>query len=405
MRYLKRILMFLLLMVAVPLEADAVSFVMPDDFTDEADNSVRMVLPKDSADIKVTAIEDAGHNTDTTANDTIDKTWWKLLKKGRLNLADTTVVYPKFLKFCVNVYNWADRVFNSYDTAYVVGTGRRWKVRLVSDNWADSYALDLGKKMPVRILSDIYCNAGAYVQYMAVSLGYSFDLSNIIGNKPANHKKLEFGFNCARFNVEMHYWENTGGSYIRKFGKYKDGKFFKEFFPGVSMQIFGLSAYYFFNNRKYSQGAAYNFSKFQKKNAGSFIIGLSYNNLNCHLDFFQLPENLDPYLTVAKENYHLHYRNWSIMTGYGFNWVLNKHLLLNVTAMPEIGITNCYADSYDAKETLFALNFRGRGSLTYNLKDFFVCLIGKIDGHWYKSGAASIFSSVENASLSVGYRF
>ena len=49
--------------------------------------------------------------------------WWNLLKKGQLNLADTTVIYPRFLGFCVNVYNWADKTFNSYDTDYVTGTG------------------------------------------------------------------------------------------------------------------------------------------------------------------------------------------------------------------------------------------------------------------------------------------
>lgn len=130
--------------------------------------------------------------------------WWNLLKKGQLNLADTTVIYPRFLGFCVNVYNWADKTFNSYDTDYVTGTGRRWKARVVSDNWVDSYYLNIEKKMPVRMMSDLYCNAGAYIQYMAVSVGYSLDMSNIIGNKPSNHKKLEFGFNCARFNAEFH---------------------------------------------------------------------------------------------------------------------------------------------------------------------------------------------------------
>ncbi len=150
--------------------------------------------------------------------------WWNLLKKGQLNLADTTVIYPRFLGFCVNVYNWADKTFNSYDTDYVTGTGRRWKARVVSDNWVDSYYLNIEKKMPVRMMSDLYCNAGAYIQYMAVSVGYSLDMSNIIGNKPSNHKKLEFGFNCARFNAEFHYWENTGGTFIRPFGQFNNGR-------------------------------------------------------------------------------------------------------------------------------------------------------------------------------------
>lgn len=53
----------------------------------------------------------------TTISD--NRNWLHLIKKGELDMKDTTVQYPRFLKFCVGVYNWADRVFNSYDTTYV----------------------------------------------------------------------------------------------------------------------------------------------------------------------------------------------------------------------------------------------------------------------------------------------
>ena len=52
--------------------------------------------------------------------------WWTLLKEKKLSMSDTTVVWPKFLKFILNVYNWADNTFYSYDPEYVVGTGKRW---------------------------------------------------------------------------------------------------------------------------------------------------------------------------------------------------------------------------------------------------------------------------------------
>lgn len=334
-----------------------------------------------------------------------NRNWFYLLKKGKLHMNDTTVEYPRFMRFCVNVYNWADRVFNSYDSTYVVGTGRRWKARVLSDNWVDSYAVNFKNGMPIRIMSDIYCSLGAYIQYMAVSVGYSLDMSNIIGHRPDNHKKLEFGFNCARFNIEMHYWENTGGSYLRKFGDYNNGRLFKQQFPGLTLKLFDVAGYYFFNNRKYSQGAAYNFSKFQKRNAGSFMIGFSYQNIDYNLDLTQLPYKFVPFLTIPRQLYRLHYYSYCITGGYGFNWVLHKNLLYNFTVMPELGFTHCYEDSYEGSSKLLAMNFKGRMSLTYNIKDFFICLIGKIDGNWYKTGISSFFSSIENASLSLGVRF
>ncbi|MDE5796559.1 MAG: DUF4421 domain-containing protein, partial [Muribaculaceae bacterium] len=146
--------------------------------------------------------------------------WWELLRHNQLNLNDSTVEWPRFLRFCLDVYKWGDVTFNSYDTTYVTGTGRRWKTRFTSENWADSYAMHIGKNMPIRMMGDIYSSIGAYLQYMAVSVGYSIDLTHLISNKPIDHKKFEFGFNCARFNIAMYYHENTGGTFMRKFGRY-----------------------------------------------------------------------------------------------------------------------------------------------------------------------------------------
>ena len=334
-----------------------------------------------------------------------NRNWWYLLRHGRLNTADTTVHYPKFMNFCMKVYRWADKTFNSYDTTYVVGTGRRWKVRLLSDNWVDSYYINPGKKIPIRMMSDPYANIGAYIQYMAVSVGYSVDMNNIIGHHPANHQKIEYTFNCARFNIEGHIWKNTGGTYVRTFGKYNNGHLIKRFFEGVKLKEMEVYGYYFFNNRKFSMGASYNFSKFQKKSAGSAVIGFGYNNLDIGMNLNELPEELKPHLNVRPENYKFHYRSYSIISGYSFNWVLNKKLLFNISAFPGVGINLTYEDSHSGNSKTIAMNVRAMSSLTYNLNDFFICAVAKLDGNWYISNNNTLFSSVENAQLSVGLRF
>ncbi len=331
--------------------------------------------------------------------------WKTLLKERKLDPKDTTVVYPKFLGFCVKVYNWADRVFNSYDTTYVVGTGKKWKARILSDNWVDSYYLNPGRKMPMRMMSDVYSNLGAYIQFMAVSLGYSFDLGRFFGQTPSTHNKLEFNFNCARFNVEGHFWESYGGTYIRTFGGYNNGHLIKEFFPGARQRTLAAKAYYFFNNRKFAMGAAYNFSKIQKKSAGSAIIGLNFSHVNIMMDMFQLPENLKDHLTIDPMKYVFHYNSWSVISGYSYNLVCNPHLLLNFTLFPGLGYSRAFGDSVEADAHLLAMNISAQSSLTYNLKNFFICAIAKMEGNWYNSNQFSFFSSVENLQLSIGLRF
>lgn len=333
--------------------------------------------------------------------------WWNQFKRGTLNMADTSVIYPKFLKFCVNVYNWGDRTFNSYDPEYVVGTGKRWKFRIVNENWSDSYAMALPEHLRTDMLSNLYSNIGAYIQYMAVSFGYSYDMANIVGGSSTDHKKYEFGFNCALFNAEIYYQENTGGTFLRKFGKYKNGKFFKEEFPGVELHNFGIEAYYFFNNKKYSQGAAYNFSKIQKKSQGSFLAGLGYSNQKINFDFYLLPEHLKQYLTIPVGNYLFHYRSVNIIVGYGYNWVIAPRLLFNITMMPAFGVSHCYEDSLEGDKYKFAFHINGRSSLTYNLGNYFFSLIAKANGHLYRSGTydMTLFNSIINFSANIGIRF
>ncbi len=331
--------------------------------------------------------------------------WWNQLRRGTLSMQDTAVIYPKFLKFCVNVYNWADKFFNSYNPDYVVGTGKRWKARVVSDNWVDSYIVNLPEGLRVNMLSNPYSNLGAFVQYMAVSVGHTMDVNNIFGGNPLSHKKWEFGFNCALFNAEVYYQENTGGTFLRRFGKYKNGHFFKEEFPGVELHNFGAELCYFINHDKYSQGAAYNFSKFQKRSHGSFITGFAFTNLRLTMDFLQLPENLMPYLTIPAESYLLHYDSYGAILGYGYNCVISKKLLYNITVMPSFGAAHCYEDSLDGNKWFFAMNISAKTSFTYNLGNWFFSLIGKLNGHFYRNGLFSLFSSVENFSANVGIRF
>lgn len=335
-----------------------------------------------------------------------DHWWWTLLKEHKLDLKDTTVVWPKFLKFCLNVYNWADKTFNTYDPEYVIGTGKRWKARLVSDNWLDSYDLHLPQKVNVTMTGNVYANLGAYVQYMAVSLGYSYDIEKLFNGKEPAHKKFEFGFICALFNAELYYHENRGGVNIRRFGNLNNGKLMREYFPGVSMYTLGIDAYYFFNNKKYSQGAAYNFAKYQLKSQGSFLAGISITNQKLTFDFNQLPPHLKeelPEMNITK--YYFHYNSYALLGGYGYNWVIAPKLLFNVTVMPSIGFSHYYADSFEGDKYLLSLNIQGRLSLTYNLGNYFIGIFGKMNGHFYKQGQTSLFSSIENFSANIGLRF
>lgn len=335
-----------------------------------------------------------------------NRNWWHLFKKGKLEMKDTTVRWPGFLGFCVDVYNWGDRIFSSTDTNYVVGTGKRWRTRIINDNWTDSYYMRLPKRLSTIMSGQLHILLGASIQYMAVSYTYSFDMSHLISGGPINYKKQEFGFNCARFSLDAYYYSNDGGTYIRTFGDYNKKKPFKLPFKGVSMSTFGIDGYYFLNGYKYSQGAAYNFSKIQKRSQGCFMVGFSYCNQDIDIDFTRLPEELKPYTnTDSLDNYRFHYHDYNLLFGYGYNCVLGPHWLFNVTALPGIGFNHCYEDSSEGSVKLLSIGGRGMMSFTYNNGNWFAGLQGNVRGNWYNSKKYSLFNAVESFIISAGFRF
>lgn len=334
-----------------------------------------------------------------------NRNWWYLLKKGKLNLSDPTVEYPKFLRFVVNVYNWGDHFFNGFDPEWVQGTGHRWKARLVNENWADSYALRFrNSDVNMRMLSALNVNLGAYLQYMAVSVGYSLDMNTIFGGKKTDHTRFETNFNCALFNFDLTYTHNSG-TYIRQFMGYNNDRLIRSDFPGVTANNLGVTLYYFLNNKRYSQGAAYNFSRFQRKSAGSWIFGLTYTYLDINMNFATLAPELKPLYTFPSEKLRLHYNSYCALFGYGYNWVIHPKWLVNATVMPSLGFNHCYEDSSDGSGNQFALNIHGRVSLTYNHRSLFASLIGRLSGNWYISRNLSLFNAIEYFSLNFGVRF
>ena len=262
------------------------------------------------------------------ANDTIavdkykqkyGKDFWKLAAvSGKLDLKDNSVKYPRLVKWGVDLYNWGDKTFNSYDTAYVVSTGKRWKLILKNDNWLDFYDLKLPKSVSVGMSSDMSPNLNASISYMAISLGYTLNLDYLLGGEPITHRRWDFSFTSSLIALDAYYSENTGNTNITRLGDtYRHYNIFNsEFnFSGLELESAGVDLYYFFNNQKYSQSAAYSYSKYQKRSAGSFIGGLTFSHQNVKFDLNALPEKFIEELPSEQRHYHVFYRDYCVMLG------------------------------------------------------------------------------------------
>lgn len=344
--------------------------------------------------------------------DSISDNWIRQLVNCNFRINDPSIRYPKFARFCVKVYNWGDQTFNSYDKRYVVGTGNNWKFYGKNYNWMQSYAyiFDLFKGEQVTLHTNINSDFGVSLNFMAVSMGYTWNVNKLFTGKSDNRKTFNFSFMCARFSAELMSWSTSGNTYITKFGDYRPARGRLHYaLDNVNQKALLFNAYYFFNNRKYAQGAAYSYSKYQLRSAGTWILGFNYSKQDIDMDFSGLPQDMREHLPQLSDRYDFHYNDYAIMAGYAYNAVMPHHWLYNITALPSVGVKRSILTEIDDPgrhvKNMLSLNTQIKTSFTYNHRAFFAAALLRFDGGFFVANDYSFFNSMESLSLLVGVRF
>ena len=248
-----------------------------------------VVAWQDSIDLKVKDIETGLDNVQNKLNamqarvDSLDEVkyrWEELMLRHGWSINDTSIIYPPAIDFGVKTYRWLNHALNYYDTTYVVNPGRgkkRFKVMLKNSNWLDFYSGHLGKwETPVQINSDVTSLFGFHISGMGLSFTYMINARDLLAGKFIHNRRLQFSFTTSRIFIEGYYRKNDQSSvHIHRLGKWIG----TELFNGLKRESYGLDAYYIFNHTHYSQAAAYCFSKYQKRSAGSLMHDLCFLNI------------------------------------------------------------------------------------------------------------------------------
>lgn len=372
-------------------------------FYRDAVNATSVSLPQIEIGVDTEMTESKADSLKLTED--LDRDWLKMIRKGKYDINDTTIRYPKFIKFVVDTYLWADNFFNGYDPEWISSTGKRGKVRLLSDNWSDVYDFRFAKT-PLLLSTNLYCNLGFQANYSVLSLSYTFDMNSLFTGKKTKHRKFDFALYTSRIFANAYYWENEGETTIHRVGNeygYTNFKHFK--FDGLNFRAAGVMAFYIFNNQKFSYGAAYNLSRYQIKSAGSWLAGLSGTFYKADFNFLRLPQNISEALNFPFDKYSLNYNAVNLLGGYSYNWVCNKHFLFNTTTLPGLGMSFSFSDSTIGRKDLFSASLRQLLSLTYCHRQFFVTGIGVFHGHILPHDKLAFMSGIFNMQFSTGIRF
>lgn len=315
---------------------------------------------------------------------------------------DSIAQWGKFPRFCVGVYRWGDKFFNSYDSTYVIGTGYKFNGKVTVDSWLDVYNFRLPDNTQIRMNSDPSTSLGLYLTYLAVSVGYDVNMSKIFGGVDRSRQRLRFGFNCALFATEAYYSKNDVGATIKRFGAYRPDIPFNS----INNERWGLDIYYFFNNKKYSEAAAFNFSKVQLRSQGSFHAGISIYSQKLNFDFSTLPAYLRVMLPADWPNYTytIDTYNYALRLGYGFNWVFHRGWLLGVSESPIIGFRHGTIMGVDNQNS-FSLFNRFKLSMVWNHGRWFAGAVGRFEAALISNKETVYAGGVLSGELVVGCRF
>lgn len=239
-----------------------------------------------------------------------------------------TTSKPWFGKRLVN--KLSDNYFKvKYDTNYVERPHQKWLLRLMVNQTGD-YVHAKGTIKDVWSKFDLHTKRNTSlsleVNYCDIAVALSLNPDKIRGIYDDYELNLEY--HGQKISVDFNYQRSTSLT----------GDMHMDNMPlvdhlgedGLRMNVVNVAGYYTFNHRKFSFPAALYQNYYQRRSAGSWLAGLSFQGGS-----IKTTDELKQRSPQAPD-VHLTFANVGIGGGYGYNWVLGhrSQWLLHLSAIP-----------------------------------------------------------------------
>ena len=250
----------------------------------------------------------------------------------------------------------------SYDTNYVVRPEGKWtlKVRL-NQTGNDFHAR--GTVNGIRSKADLKTSHKTTVSIGASYRGLSASLAINPAKMSGAYKDYELNLNyySSRISLDFSYQrsETLAGDV------YRDNNPSPLESGDLSMKVVNLAGYYTFNHRRFSFPAAFNQSYIQRRSAGSWLAGISYQGGIIETsDGLKAKNPNAPDVTIDVGHV-------GIGGGYGYNWVLGKRWLLHLSMLPTFVVYNrnkmtVNGEHKEAHHMRFNMIFNERAAVIYH---------------------------------------
>jgi hypothetical protein len=207
---------------------------------------------------------------------------------------------------------------------------------------------------------------GATYKSVTLNLAYGFGFLNPdVGHGKTNYLDLQFHKYGRKIIIDL-FGQFYQGYYLspKGHGTY-DGSYYVR--PDLEINELGLSVQYVFNHKRFSYRASFLQNEWQKRSAGTFLIGFEGYFGNVMADSTLFPTALDQ--TIAARNYNrIDFFELGPALGYAYTLVVRRHFFLtgSVSAGINIGNTVLHQEPYNKNTFGLCLNTLYRTAIGYN---------------------------------------
>ncbi len=262
----------------------------------------------------------------------------------------------------------------TFDTAYIARPNARWTVKLrgnVSSATLHANARMEGVEHQTEVMSEVRGTLSVAVSYRGVGLGFAVNPAKLAGKSEdyefnLNSYSNRYGFDVVYLSSKTYHGHTDQGGERMDIPK-----------GLISQQALNLNFYYAFNHRKFSFPAAFSQSYIQRRSAGSWLVGASFEGSKTEVSADEEHPSIRPVTIRLNE--------LAVGGGYGYNLVLGKHWLFHLSSLPTLTV---YSHDYtktqetdDGGETVTTRNsmkyhfpsaiITGRGAALYSWRNKF----------------------------------
>ncbi|MBR5686374.1 MAG: DUF4421 family protein [Prevotella sp.] len=288
-----------------------------------------------------------------------------------------------------------------YDTNYVVRPEGRLtlKVRL---NQSGNSIHAKGTVNDVYSKADLSTSNKTTIAVAAIYRGISAGFAINPAKMGGFYKDYEMNLNyySSRLSLDASYQRSTTLSGDIK----SDGNDSHLESGDITMKVLNVAGYYVFNHRRFSFPAAFTQSYIQKKSAGSWLVGFSYQGGSIKTTDQLKEKNPD-----APET-RIYIGHFGIGGGYGYNLVLGKKWLIHLSTLPTFVVYNRNNFTVDgerkrAKRMHFNMLFNERVAVAYNFSPrYFAAVTLTVNNSVFDDDNVTVNQNKWRARASFGVR-